>query len=412
MTPQTMKRHEWWRHNYRQARDLDHLSPEELSERVHDCINNIRTRTERGKLGLSPVNEPHGETWMTLFTEVLEECNLRGYPYPGPINISAYRESLDNAFEPIPDMDRVIREHNLNSKPYLLKFGEARWLNQALEYGSFRITSASYYDSDQHNHARRDTELQRFFKVKPKSRTRSEQPLGSSPLASDQAAGWANVASPTDYLLFSMCSAYASRLFGDFASSACLVVFDPKAFQARLMRTVKQRLPGWHVEFINVSYYDPIRVDPQTIAVPRFKQFRHAYQGEMRLVCLPPTPVPQLQTIEIEMGPLSDCALLVDLPSHPTQPLPHDPSEDPVQIFGTVSLETTMVNRLPEAAKVQGITLNKATPNHEDWFFQVQYTDTKGSWHELKMPMLDGLHLLNLLRAAEKEQHLGIWNRE
>jgi hypothetical protein len=309
-------------------------------------------------------------------------------------------------------MNRVIHEYNLRSKPYLLKFGEARWLNQALEYGGFRIASASYYDSDQHNHARRDTELQRFFKLKPRGKTRGEQFLGSSPLASDQAAGWASVASPTDYLLFSVCSAYASRLFGDFASSACLVVFDPKTFLARLMRTVKQRLPGWHVEFINVSYYDPVRIDPQAIAVPKFKPFRHAYQGEMRLVCLPPTPVAKLQPIEIGIGPLSDCALLVDLSSHPMQPLPYEPSEDPVQVFGAISSETTMVNRLPEAAKVQGIMLNKAAPNHEDWFFQVQYTDATGSWHELKMPMIDGLYLLNLLRAAEKEQHLGVWNRE
>lgn len=35
-----------------------------------------------------------------------------------------------------------------------------------------------------------------------------------------------------------------------------------------------------------------------------------------------------------------------------------------------------------------------------------------GTWHDLNMPMLDGLYLLNLLRAAAEEQHLGLSNRE
>jgi hypothetical protein len=396
-----MKRHEWFRQCYRQKRDLDHLSAEELSERLHDCINNMRTRTERGKLGLLSPGEPLGENWMILFTEILEECTLRGYAYPGPITIAKYRSSFEHVFDPIPDIEQVIDQYGLRSKPYLLKFGAARWLGPSLEKGKFRIASASYYDSANHNHARRDTELQRFIRPNPKNSKFVES-----------SGHWISIASPTDYLLFSMSAAYSARLFGDFAATACLVIFDPKTLVNRFTDAVTRQLSGWHIGFTPVTYYDPVRVDPDLIVVSKFKPFRHAYQREVRLVCVPSRPVARLSSVEIEIGPLSDCATLVDISTHPPSEIPHDPKDDPIQVFGNINQEHSMVHHLPDAARIQGLLLNKSAPRHEDWYFQIQYSDDNDVWHEIKMPMLDGLYLLNLLRAAEKEQHLGLWNRE
>lgn len=408
----TMKRHEWWRHNYRNTRDLDHLSPDELSDRLHDCINNIRTRTDRGKLGLLPVDQPVGETWMTLFTEVLEECNLRGYPYPGPISIAAQRSSFDHAFDPIPDMDCVLKEYNFESRPYLLKFGESKWLGPAFEQGRFRIASASYYDSDAHNHARRDTELERFVHLNSRNKSHVS-PVATVPGQVPSPGGtWTSVACPTDYFLFSLSTSYSSRLFGDFASTACLVIYEPRKFLNRVTKAISARLSGWHVETTYVTYYDPVRVDPGKIVVPKFKPFKHAYQAELRIVCLPPNRIARLSPFEIEVGSLADCAALVDLSSHPSPALPHDPTEEPIRTFGTTLQEPTMVQHLPNVAKMQGIVLDKSAPRHEDWYFQVQYTDESGMWHEFRLPMLDGLYLLNLLQAAEQEQHLGLWNRK
>jgi hypothetical protein len=412
MPATTMKRHEWWRHNYRNVRDLDHLSPEELSERLHDCINNIRTRTSRGKLGLLPVDQPVGETWMTLFTEVLEECNLRGYPYPGPISIAAQRASLDHAFDPIPDVDRVLKEYNLEAKPYLLKFGEPKWLRPSFDFGKFRIASASYYDSDTHNHARRDTELERFIHLNPRNPLRAGIVASHTSQLPSPSGNWASIASPTDYFLFSLSALYSARLFGDFASTACLVIYEPHDFLRRVKDAISARLSGWHIETTYVSYFDPVRVNPGEIVVPKFKPFKHAYQTELRIVCVPPDPIGQLSPFEIEVGSLSDCAAFVDLSSHPSPPLPHDHTEDPIRSFGTTRSESMMVHLLPNVAKMQGIVLNKSAPRHEDWYFEVQYTDNADTWHQFKLPMLDGLYLLNLLQAAEQEQHLGLWNRK
>ena len=397
-----MKRHEMWRYRYRQARDLDHLNAEELSERIHDCINNIRTRAAGGRVGLRSPTEKAGEAWMTLFTEVLEECALRGYEYPGPITIARFQSAFDHAFDPIPDMDQVIERYDLNRSPYLLKFGDLRWLSQAIEYGRFRIASASYYDSDEHNHARRDTELQRHTRLNPRS-GRSRTPA----LPNE----WSSVSAASDYYLFSMCEQYSSRLFGDFGANSCLVIVDRKKFLSKLQRVVSEQLPGWQIQVTRINYYDPVRVDPYKIVVPTFKPFRHAYQREMRLLCLPPKPMSKLPFIEVVLGPLDDCATLADLTKYPPLVLPRDRHDDPIQRFGTYSSEATMVNHLPDAAKVQGITLDKTAPRHEDWAFQIQYTDAAGNWHELKISMPDGLYLLNLLRTAEQEQNLSIWNR-
>ena len=405
-----MKRHECWRHDYRISRDLDHLSAEELSERLHDCINNNRVRDERARLSFRPVDEPVGETWMTLTTEVFEECQLRGYPYPGPISIKAHATSLDHAFDPIPDMDQAFDDLALTDRQCLFKFGDAHWLRIALDTGRMRIASASFYDSDSHNHARRDTELRRFFKPSPR-RLGVKQGAG--------AEGWAVVASPTDYYLFSLAGAYSSRLFGDFpakdpTATACLIIHKPQRLLQRIVSTLRERLQGWRIEVAPVTYYDPVRVDPKTIVVPTFKPFKHAYQTELRIICLPPVAIDCLAPFEIDVGPLTDCASLVDLSSHPPKSVPYDPAEDdPVRVFGSLAPEASMVNQLPEVASMQGIALNKAGPRDDDWFFQVQYTDSEGRWHELKMPVKDGLYLLNLLRAAEKDQAtLAVMNRE
>jgi hypothetical protein len=180
----------------------------------------------------------------------------------------------------------------------------------------------------------------------------------------------------------------------------------------RVTKAISARLSGWHVETTYVTYYDPVRVDPGKIVVPKFKPFKHAYQAELRIVCLPPNRIARLSPFEIEVGSLADCAALVDLSSHPSPALPHDPTEEPIRTFGTTLQEPTMVQHLPNVAKMQGIVLDKAAPRHEEWYFQVQYTDESGMWHEFRLPMLDGLYLLNLLQAAEQEQHLGLWNRK
>jgi hypothetical protein len=406
-----MKRHEFWRQRYRENRDLDHLLSDDLSDRIHDCINNFRTRTERNKLGFLQMNQENGEEWMVLFTEVLEECALRKYSYPGPISIAKYRDAMDHAFDPIPDMDRALKEIHAKDSNYLLKFGDPFWLKQSIESGNFRIASASYYDCQEHNHARRDTELKRFCCPNPSHSEYQEfeSCLNETDILKDD--HWKSVNLDTDYLLFCLSNQYSSRLFGDFHSTACLVITDPKLFLDKLLTAIAPKINGWQFKVVNVTYYDPIRIDPRQIVVPEFKPFKHAYQKETRVVFLPPQQASIVDPIEVEIGAMHNYATLIDLESHPTPNIPYDPKDDPIQHYGNIKRESTMLSKLPDAKKVQGISLYKEGRSHKDWYFNVQYIDESDKWHEIKISMLDGLYLKNLLSTAEKEQGLGLFNR-
>jgi hypothetical protein len=407
-----MKRHEWWRKNYRTSRDLDHLSPEQLSERLFDCINNSRVRTERGKLGLLPHDEG-GEQWFIWMTEIFEECVLRNYGYPGPINISCYGTALAHAFDPVPNMDVVIAKHNLASKPYLLKFGNPFWLQRSFKKGKFRIAPASFYDSFVHNHARRDAELKRMLTPNPRD-PRLKDFMASRGIIAlpGKEPSTITIEASTDYYLFSLCGSYSSRLFGDFAATGCLVIYDPKTFLKRLEEALRERLKGWAYQIGLINYYDPVRMDPKLIDVRFFKPFRHAYQKEMRLVWTPPTATERLELFEVEIGSLANYGELVDTNRRPPVILPPDPGDARIVTYGNLCEDDAMVNQLPDVAKIQGMLLSREADRHEEWYFKIQYTDIAGTWHEMKVPMLDGLYLLNMLRAAEKDQHLSIWNRE
>ncbi len=144
--------------------------------------------------------------------------------------------------------------------------------------------------------------------------------------------------------------------------------------------------------------------------VPWVKPFKHTSQLEQRIICTPPSPAARLDPIEIEIGPLSDCAIYVDRETHPPPAIPHDPEDAPIRPFGNTQPNTLMNHSLPDAAKIQGIMLNKAGESREDWFFEMQYTDAAGTWHQLKIPMREGLHLMNLFQSADKEQALSLFN--
>lgn len=317
-----MPRHEVWRRNYRATRDLSHLSADELSERLFDCINNMRVRTEQGKLGLLPPSE--AEHWAVWMTEVYEECELRGWQVPGPnLNISRFRAALGQESRPIPAVEKVLQAHDMAKRKYALKFGDMSWLQDALAKGDFLISTASYYDKNQHNHARKDEELVRRIRPHPTrrdladflSRERFATPAG-------EVLGEIRVFAQCDYYLFSLSTTYASRLFGDFDSTACLVIYNPGLFADRLIISMAALLPDWECEMGLIAYYDPVRAHPDRFDVRFAKSFRHAYQSELRFTWTPRDlkVSPPTERLHVSLGPLTDCAEIVSLDTHP--PLP------------------------------------------------------------------------------------------
>ena len=59
-----------------------------------------------------------------------------------------------------------------------------------------------------------------------------------------------------------------------------------------------------------------------------------------------------------------------------------------------------MSNRLPDVGRIGGAVVSGG-PAPETATIQIQYTDQQGQWHELHMPFLDGMYLLNCLKAIQ-----------
>lgn len=409
-----MKRHELWRQTYRSRRDLDHLEPERLSDRLADVVNNSTVLTERKKLGIGNIREDReARAWMILSTEILEECVLRDYPYPGPISIAPYRNRITDLTTPVLNVDEVLKRRELAGKPHVLKFGKLKYLKPMIELGSFRLTPASFYDRPELNHATRDEELVRTIIPNPRD-PRLHRFLESleTKVPNGESTDSISIESLTDYYMASFSAIHNRRLFGDFRADACLVVFDPKTFFDRLNEAVTLHLPGWRYRVAPVAYFDPVRADPFEVRreLAFAKPFCHAYQKEVRLVCLPPEPTLDLPMIDLQLGPLHDCAELVDSTSHPEIVLPPDPDDAPVVTYGTFEEGDHVQEH--DVARIQGMAIDRRADRHQEWLFEIQYTDPAGELHQLNIPLLDGLYLLNMLRDAEKRQGLRIFNRE
>lgn len=58
------------------------------------------------------------------------------------------------------------------------------------------------------------------------------------------------------------------------------------------------------------------------------------------------------------------------------------------------------VTSLPIVDRIQGAKTEEGTADRPRWV-DVQYTDHTGQWHELRMPFLGAMYLLNILRAIQ-----------
>lgn len=60
------------------------------------------------------------------------------------------------------------------------------------------------------------------------------------------------------------------------------------------------------------------------------------------------------------------------------------------------------VNKLPGVGRIQGLARTEGfdVPNIQ---VSLQYTDRSNGWHEVEMPFLDAMYLLNLLKAMQQD---------
>jgi len=191
----------------------------------------------------------------------------------------------------------ALKRRRLEWGPHVLvKYGEPRFLRQALDEGRFRIAPASYYSDPTLNPAQRDDEQSRQLIDAATELTSTLGPLGDTITSSERGLYTHPVQVVVDYYIFCVAGGWYLRLFDDFDADACLVITDPQRFARELSEAVRRTLPGWHCAFESVRYIDPVQPvtslsDEERRSFMPFlcKDFRYWYQHEVRAAWLPPT---------------------------------------------------------------------------------------------------------------------------
>lgn len=151
-----MKRHLWWRYEYRERRYLEHAGEEELKQRLHDLMDNMCNINAEGNLAMkNPLEEGK---WVERFTHLLEEFELRG----DSIRPALLQGNHFNArrYVNARRAAELWEQYHFPVGTYLLKFGMRKHLHPLLNVGSLRMCPASFYREPSLNAAIRDTELE------------------------------------------------------------------------------------------------------------------------------------------------------------------------------------------------------------------------------------------------------------
>src|SRR5438132_124748 len=107
----------------------------------NDLMNNLMTLTEDQKIGIRPMDEA-GSYINAAYTHVLEECVLREYPYPFPLDQVKEWHHPQYDWPGIREAIETFKRKGLTAGTYLVKYGKLEHLEPAYERGAIRIFPA------------------------------------------------------------------------------------------------------------------------------------------------------------------------------------------------------------------------------------------------------------------------------
>ncbi|HET7552697.1 MAG TPA: hypothetical protein VFK04_15500 [Gemmatimonadaceae bacterium] len=295
--------------NYLRNPYLLQLTDDQLMRRMEDILANVHVINERGLISLDS-SDPTLRYWMSLTNDIAAEMARRHGPYPAGwhgqmIDGGNLPGSLARDREP---RAKVLRPAAALPATYFVKYGELRYLEAALREGKLRIAPASRYNDPSLNPAIRDDELTIDIAYDPYVPF-NPYPPGTVLLPPSRVPLRKQL--NTNYYVYCIASTLSMRLLYDFGAEACIVFRDPNEFLARLCTAMRKCVPGWRCTVGDVSYLDPLQVNPSEVDVLMGKHFRYAYQREVRVAWLPPAPTRQLEPLFLSVGSLEDIAELI-----------------------------------------------------------------------------------------------------
>jgi hypothetical protein len=204
--------------------------------------------------------------------------------------------------------DAPLRPSHFNAGDVLFRYCQFKYLNQLLRDGCLRLRLASKYASMDNDKARQDVEtskstLHGCSSVRITTESGREIPVVGVLKKS---------VSLENYYLFSLSGDWDRDLFNDFVGSdTCLIIRDANSFIERVKISSQIQLPDWECFFVPVHYYDPYTPSSKPPIDPAMsKDFRFAYQRELRLIWLPPAMEDFKPFHFIQIGNIEDIAFL------------------------------------------------------------------------------------------------------
>ena len=243
---------ELWSFEYDTYPYLERVSDEDLDQRYREIVNNVahlvcplRDSAPRSTQFIS------SWWWLKVKFHTELEYSRRGRALPPVDAVSA------TVNRPVPYTPAYPNEGG-----FVVRYGEAKWLEPMLREGALRIRPASQYKGEvsQSDIARHDDELNSHRYVsgnRVKIKTQSGQTV---PILGNlkHTTGIA-----VDYFVLCCAHEFDYRLFSAFRNGqeeiadACLVINNVDEFTRRLDAVVQERLKKWEFYWNPVMYFDP-----------------------------------------------------------------------------------------------------------------------------------------------------------
>ncbi|GAM99789.1 hypothetical protein U91I_03444 [alpha proteobacterium U9-1i] len=199
-----------------------------------------------------------------------------------------------------------------NECSFIVRYGEAAWLEPMLEEGRVRLAPAASYTCDGLSLAQQDDELEKpHFSLGDGVRI-IDASGRASPIIGDVRHVRPAMA---NYYVLCASTEFDARLFPLFSNNAgapadaCITIWDVEAFAERLERAARDLLPGWYCHHNPVQYFDPRQIElRQRIDAGMSKDFAFAHQREYRFLWMPVGGGAAASHVELKLGRLTDIA--------------------------------------------------------------------------------------------------------
>ena len=295
-----------WGEMYLSNRYLTHLSVSDLERRLDDILINLLVFSKNGSLSFDQSDQMNG--LVERFVHLDEEMRQRNMS----VNLLNKTTEYKNKY---PNILKAIKTWN-DRKPimgeYLVKFSKKEYLSQIKNFGKIRVNSASFYNDSSLNKAVKDAELSQTIILPSGTKFKKKMHSGEY----EEIKGIQNLSMtsnyPSDFYIYCMTKLYQHRLFDDFDSDACLLIYNPKIFLNKILKKLKTCYSDWLLSSVDVVYYDPYFLK-SSLSIPFNKHFRYWYQCEFRIAIKTKIPLEKLEPIDLEIGSLNDCCELIIL---------------------------------------------------------------------------------------------------